>query len=93
MTACIENEADHLTLGRDIRDALAAGLGCLKPGQTLRDALALPLFGIPWSPRIAIWPTLVKRFGEPFLDAVHVRTYHQNQIRFGRLYPSFHGIV
>lgn len=91
--ACIGREEDHLTLARDVADTLAAGLGCLKPNQTLRDALALPLFGTRWSDQIKIWPTLVKRFGEPFLDAVEVRSYHQKQIRSARLHPSFHGIV
>lgn len=92
-TFCIGREEDHITLAQDISDALAARLGCLKPDQSLREALSLPLFGMPWSCRIEIWPVLVARFGEAFLDAVQVRTYHQEQIRRARLHPSYHGIV
>lgn len=80
---CVE---DHLTLARDVADALTSGLRCLRPGQSLRAAIAQPLFGGPWSPKLKIWPVLVERFGEPFLDAVQVRSYHQKQRRLARLH-------
>lgn len=84
---------DHLKLAQDIADAFTAGLKCRHAGLSLRDAIAQPLFGGPWSPKLKIWPVLVERFGESFLDAVQVRTYHQLQFHRARLHPSFHGIV
>lgn len=92
-TPYVDHKEDHLALVRDVADALAAGLGCLKPDLSLRDAIAQPLFGGPWPPRLRIMPVLVERFGEPFLDTIQVRTYHQFHSCRARLHPSFHGIV
>ncbi|HWA28072.1 MAG TPA: TniQ family protein [Lacunisphaera sp.] len=89
----IDHKEDHLTIARDVADAFKAGLPCRHTGRALRDAIAQPLFGGPWSPKLKIWPVLTKRFGEPFLDAVQVRTYHETQFHLGRLHPSYHGVV
>lgn len=86
-------EGDRLSLAQDIAEAHAAGLCCRSPHRSLRDSLGNLLFGARWSDQIKIWPVLVDRFGEAFLDAAQVRTYHQQQIRWARLHPSFHGIV
>ncbi len=83
---------DHLNLARDVADTFTVGLKCRYSGRSLRDSIAPSLFGGPWSAK-RIWPTLVERFGEPFLNSVQVHTYHVAQHHFGRLHPSYHGIV
>jgi hypothetical protein len=88
-----DRSIDRLMLARDVKDAIEAGLKCRHPDQSFRDAIAQSLWSRPWSPKLKIWPVLVERFGEPFLDAVQVRTYHKTQFNLGRLHPSFHGIV
>lgn len=93
LVACVGREEDHLTLVRDVTDALTAGLKCRHPEQTFRKSIAQPLFGGPWSPKLKIWPALVARFGEPFLDVVQVRRYHNLQTQRAQLHPSYHGIV
>lgn len=92
-TTEIGHQEDHLTLARDIADALAAGLRCLSPGQSLRDVLALQLFGRPWSSNVEVWRTVTGRFGDQFLHEIQVANYHKEQSDRARLHPSFHGIV